>query len=124
MITAELGEVIIWIIIVTGILTGIGNVIYLKMNPNCEWNWIKINYMLMGFYWAGIYLAIKFFPGLFETSPSPFSRTYIRPAIAWLCLVLALSSLIRVTKSLYLPDLIRKLIADIKKRRERKDGMV
>lgn len=121
-VSAELGSFFSCGMIVGGLIAFVGNILFIYQNKGYQWLWVKWNYAAMSLYWSGLYLVIKFFPQVFKGDPQAFSRTWVRPVLDWLILLLAVTAWMRI-RSLYIPDIIRDIIAKTRRKKNGSDDL-
>jgi len=61
------------------------------------WAWIKLAYVLIGIYWAGIYVIVLVYPATFF-DPVWFGQALFRPALTITLAVMAAGSIIGVKR--------------------------
>lgn len=107
-------------IVIGGFIVGIANLIDIlksskKKRRITDTEWTKWMYVLLGFYWCISYTILMFIP---EGKEYAYTSMFIRPSMAILVFFLLLAN----QKPVYLPDLIRDFIKNLKEKGEKRHG--
>jgi len=112
-------QILLYVNILGGFIVGVTNLIHAIRNRGKLDNWIKCAYAFLGFYWAVVYVILKFVP--LYNHEYAFTSTWIRPATAMLIMLILIESISNF-QPVYLPDVIKSYIKKLKGKRRPYDN--